>query len=360
MKRTLILFATLILSLANTRPGSLAPPPPAMPPSHPMVVHYINVGQADAILLEFPKAAVMIDAGGENTNDPQLHDHLMNFLNAFFQRRTDLQATDHRGIIDTIIISHPHIDHTMRLFEVVQAFHVKNLIDGGNTSGSGIQPLQDARQFVQTHGGRYLAVADNAVSNPQFSVPAFVALHNADHDVGLRLLAASRGCKNANNDSLVVLVGYKTHRFIFTGDAEAEADDDCDDEISTLIERYQGTNFLRADVYKADHHGSFNGTTNEWLQAIRPTISVISAGQHDPMHRGPGKFHAWQFGHPREVAVQIMENDTSGSRQAKDVNAMKGAKKENPTEHMVKAVYCTCWDGDIDIDGTTLQVRTSQ
>jgi competence protein ComEC len=325
-----------------------------------MVVHYINVGQADAILLEFPKAAVMIDAGGETTNDVQLRGHLMSFLNAFFQRRTDLQAPDHRGIIDTIIISHPHIDHTMRLFDVVQAFHVRNLIDGGNAAGSGIVPLNQARQFVQTNGGNYLPVRDSTLTNPHFSIPAFVALHDADNDVNLRLLAAARGCANANNDSLVVLVGYKTHRFIFTGDAESGPDQTCAAEISLLLSRFQGTNFLRADVYKADHHGSFNGTTDAWLQAIRPTISVISAGQHDPAHRGPGQFHAWQFGHPREVAVQIMENDTSGSRQAKDVNAMIKAKKENPTEHMTKAVYCTCWDGDIAINGTTLEVRTSQ
>jgi beta-lactamase superfamily II metal-dependent hydrolase len=353
----LVSAALIILCCVN---HAMAQPHVAAPTPQPMRIHIINVGQAEAILLEFPKAVVMIDAGGENTNDAQLRDHLGNYLTAFFQRRTDLQAADHRGIIDTVIVSHPHMDHTMRLFDVVRAFHVKNLIDGGNASGSGIAPLMQARQFVTSHQGRYLAVRDSDIGKPGFSIPAFTALHAADNNVGLRLLSGSRGCENANNDSLVLLVGYKDRRFIFTGDAEAEADDKCDDEISTLLERYSGTDLLRADVYKADHHGSANGTTDDWLQAIRPTISVISAGQHDPQHRGPEKFHAWQFGHPRAVAIKIMEEDTSGARQPKDVNAMRAVRRENPTEHMTKAVYCTCWDGDIVIDGTTLQVRTSQ
>src|SRR5437660_5372919 len=90
--------------------------------AHPAQVHYIDVGQAESILLEFDKAAVMIDAGGEQTNDAQQRTHLISYLNTFFQRRTDLNRT-----IDTIIISHPHIDHTMMLMDVMHNFTVKNL-----------------------------------------------------------------------------------------------------------------------------------------------------------------------------------------------------------------------------------------
>jgi beta-lactamase superfamily II metal-dependent hydrolase len=164
-RRFLVAAAAVIfccVSRADAQPNAPAPVPAASP--QPMRIHIINVGQAEAILLEFPKAAVMIDAGGEETNDAQLRDHLIDYLTTFFQRRTDLQAADHRGIIDTIVVSHPHIDHTMQLFDVVRAFHVRNLIDGGNTSGSGIEPLGRARQFVASHQGRYVAVRDSRLS----------------------------------------------------------------------------------------------------------------------------------------------------------------------------------------------------
>ncbi len=53
-------------------------------------VHYINVGQADSILLEFRTAAILIDAGGETVASPNQHrdrDHLIDYLNRFFANR---------------------------------------------------------------------------------------------------------------------------------------------------------------------------------------------------------------------------------------------------------------------------------
>jgi competence protein ComEC len=81
-------------------------------------VHYINVGQADAILLEFDHAAMMIDAGGEATRSAEEKTHLVAYLNKFFERRPDLNRTIH-----TIIISHPHKDHTMRLPDVARTLN---------------------------------------------------------------------------------------------------------------------------------------------------------------------------------------------------------------------------------------------
>ena len=52
-----------------------------------MRVHFINVGQAESILLEFETAAVLIDAGGEDTVDNRDRDRLIGYLTRFFDRR---------------------------------------------------------------------------------------------------------------------------------------------------------------------------------------------------------------------------------------------------------------------------------
>jgi len=323
--------------------------------AHPARIHYIDVGQAESILLELDQAAVLIDAGGEQTNDPQQGTHLISYLNTFFQGRPDLQRT-----IDTIIISHPHIDHTMALMDVMNAFTVKNLIDGGQSAGSGIEPLKAARKFVNTHGGHSFTVTRANTTQPAFVNPALKAIHDRESDVDFKLLGGANGCKNANNDSIVVVLTYQTSRFIFTGDAEDEPDATCHSgEIQDLLQLYAGTNTLRADVYKVDHHGSPNGTDANWIGAISPKISVISAGKNDPPHQGPGQFHAFQFGHPRESAVKIIEQGTSQTRPTKIVTTMDGVKHIHANRPMAKAVYCTCWDGDIVIDGATLQVTTA-
>jgi hypothetical protein len=60
-------------------------------------IHYINVGQAAAAIVDLKGAAIMIDAGGETTENNEYADHLIDYLNRFFQdRRSSItHSTDH-------------------------------------------------------------------------------------------------------------------------------------------------------------------------------------------------------------------------------------------------------------------------
>ena len=72
-----------------------------------MFAHFINVGQANSTLLEFSCGAILINAGASDD------DHIANltdYLHTFFQDRTDLNNT-----LESIIITHNHIDHTRAL-----------------------------------------------------------------------------------------------------------------------------------------------------------------------------------------------------------------------------------------------------
>ena len=120
----------------------------------PVTAHYLNVGQAESILLEFKSAAILIDAGGEDTGDNRDADHILGYLNAFYERRTDLREKtgQRRGILYSVIISHPHIDHTRHLMAVMENFKVLNLVEGGQKGTSiGLKPLNKARAFVRAN-----------------------------------------------------------------------------------------------------------------------------------------------------------------------------------------------------------------
>lgn len=322
-----------------------------------MSAHYINVGQAESILLEFKKAAILIDAGGEAADPPTRdRDHLTDYLNKFFARRTDLNRT-----LLAVIISHPHLDHTKNLMPVLRTFKVKNLIDGGNIRGSGFPQLRQARKFAPSKSIRYRAVRDRQIENLGNKGLALFPTTLAASDIDLRLLAASRGCENGNNDSLIVRVKYKEATFLFDGDAETESDPVCEAEVPVLVDFFQGTNLVDVDVYKVGHHGSTNGTDEEFMQAMSPQISVISAGIHT--QHGPGKFHAFQFGHPRENIVALLERFTTDDRDPVDVYTMPRVKKVKRDRRVERAIYCTCWDGDIVVstnaDGSKFSVATS-
>ena len=88
---------------------------------------------------------------------------------------------------------------------------------------------------------------------------------------------------------------------------------------------YAGTQLVDVDVYKAGHHGSKSGTDEKSGKQLSQQISVISAGIHT--QHGPGNFHAFQFGHPRENIVALLERFTTGVRDPVDVYTMPRVKQ---------------------------------
>ena len=69
-----------------------------------MVAHYIDVGQGLWVLLEFPCGADLIDTGAQ---DDEHVEYLAGYLRDFFASRKDLNNT-----LNTLFITHPHVDHT--------------------------------------------------------------------------------------------------------------------------------------------------------------------------------------------------------------------------------------------------------
>ena len=84
-----------------------------------------------------------------------------------------------------------------------------------------------------------------------------------------------------NNDSLVVRLRYVDRTFLLPGDAEKQV------EAAMLAENDAAA--LHADVLKVGHHGSKNSTMPDFLAAVAPQISIISAGEENPYgHPQPG------------------------------------------------------------------------
>jgi len=308
-----------------------------------MTIHVIDVGQAESILLEFKHQAVLIDAGGESTGDNRDKDHLVARLKAFFATRPDLNNTLH-----AVIVSHSHIDHTKLLMDVFQNFKVKYFYDGGDTVGSGAAQLKKARTFASAHAIKHLAVDDDSIGPKGLTPPGLRQLATSSQ-VDMRILTGSRGCENQNNNSLVVRVQYKDAKAIFTGDSEIDGDGGCDEgQVTHLLERYDKSELLAADIYKVGHHGSFNGTDEDLIRAISPKIALISAGHKET--KSPGKFHGFYFGHPREDIVEPLESEITRNRSPKiaGFTYIKGSTIKDP-RGIERAIYCTCWDKDITL-----------
>jgi competence protein ComEC len=114
--------------------------------------------------------------------------------------------------------------------------------------------------------------------------------------------AADASTAAKNNDSLMLRLQYRNRTLVLAGDAEKQAE-------HTMLEETSAD--LRADVLKVGHHGSKNSMTQEFLDAVAPTIAIISAGEDNPC------------GHPSPELLERLE--ASGVRVLRSGPRWRGA-----------------------------------
>jgi beta-lactamase superfamily II metal-dependent hydrolase len=316
-------------------------------------IYYIDVDQANSALLEFPCAAILIDAGAR---DRAGIDHLTQFLEAFFSRRSDLNRH-----LAAVFITHTHVDHNRALREVAEQFHIDRYIHNGILTGSGSPNAKWMANDVQAHPIPSEAVEESTVGPTGRSDAIIDPVNCPRVDPDIRVLAGNYldnpgwsdgDFENGNNHSLVIKVSYGKARFLFTGDLEQPA-------IETLLAEVTMRPLLASDVWLVGHHGSENGITPELLAAMKPKVAVFSSG--DPSVQI--KWTAWAYGHPRRTVVSMLDHAIQRTRSpSKDV-LVADAVKTFTTYHLTHALYDTAWDGDIHItakpDGS-LAVATSR
>lgn len=320
-----------------------------------MYAHYINVGQANATLLEFPCGAVLIDAGEQ---DEATREHLYDYLDHFFYTRPDLYRT-----LDLVIVTHDHIDHNAGLDMVAHDFTVRNYIDNGfhgkcrNCSGWKNQTLlQDSAAAWGISYATYSFGDITAGHNKQGLTSAVIDPVNCSGtDPQIILYSGAFNTKPAgwsnttfaskgNNHSLFIKVLFGEASFLFIGDGEIA-------EMNTVTDYYHETNALDADILMVGHHGAKNATTHAFLQAVSPKYAIISCGRWDDSTTG-GQFNTYHYGHPTDSCLRMLAPHIEGYRTPVTIKAGLGAKQFIDVT-VRKRIYATPWDGDIVIRATS-------
>lgn len=233
-----------------------------------LAVHFIDVGQADSILITLKDAAMLIDAG--NNEDNQL---VVDYIKE-------------KGIstLDYVIATHSHEDHIGGMDAVIKTFDVKSVIMPRVESTT--KTFEDVVEAILNKGLK--------VTPP---VPGTkYLLGEAEFTI---FAPNSEAYEDTNDYSVVVKLRYGSTSFLFTGDAGFESEEE-------MLEMGYD---LRADVLKVGHHGSKYSTSMKFLQAVKPQIAVISVGKDN------------QYGHPatetlqrlRQAGVKIYRTDESGT-----------------------------------------------
>jgi competence protein ComEC len=335
-----------------------------------MVAHFIDVGQGDATLLEFSCGAVLIDTGGERTDSVTGRDQLIAYLQEFFLRRSDLANT-----LNLVALSHPHADHTDGVKELINAqpaIGILNVIDNGATKqGSGISGQKALQRHAGDSGANYAGISEADIETTAGATSAVIdpvdcsAQGGVDPKIAVlwaRVDLDEGWANDANNDSIVLRVQFGESTFLFTGDLE-------DHGIEAMLDSYSADiGVFDIDVLKVGHHGSKNGLTREFVDAMTPQLAVIQSGNSllsQDMHS------AFSYGHPHRDAINLLLEPARGVqmvRPSKTVpigvkgrNSFQNTPPEFTTINLSRAIYANGWDGNIAVvahkDGT-LKVET--
>ena len=265
MKR--IFAALLAISLVLTGCG-LPQPQVVMPPetSDGLAVHYIDVGQADSILLQCDGKNMLIDGG--NVDDSRL---VVSYL-------LDQGVEDLAYVVGT----HAHEDHVGGLAAVLAVYPTQNVwcpVEDYDT-----KCFEDFKNYTYEQGLEMVCPEPGSVWD----------LGSAQ----ITVLGPVKEYDDPNNTSIVLRVDYGETSFLFTGDAEKDAEQDI------LEEGFD----VSATVLKVGHHGSDTSSGYRWLRAVAPVYGVISCGVDNDY----GHPHDEPLSRLRDADVELYRTDLQG------------------------------------------------
>ena len=217
-----------------------------------MRVHFLDVGQGDSILIESPNDEYMLIDGGDKGSGDEIVAYLQ-------QRGIDT--------LDVVVATHPDADHIGGLIDVLENVTIERWVDSGkaHTSQTYIEMLslidEKGIDFTVAERGDTVAFDDALTVDVVYADPA----------------------SNDNNEASVVLkMTYNERSFLFAADAGIKE------------EGKMASSDIDADVLKAGHHGSNTSSSEAFIQAVSPDITVLSYGEGN------------KYGHPHKEVTDLL------------------------------------------------------
>lgn len=285
----------------------------------PVEIRFIDVGKyghndcGESILIKYGDIEVLIDAGD-------------NYSDTFKAVKEVIDSTCQDEVLEYVIATHPDSDHIGSMDDVINTYEVKNIIRFmGDASSNNYKKFDEA---VKNEENCNVCTVLDSYNN----VGTCSRVITLGDEVFIEIINTQNYEQKENNArSVVCVLNAYGVRTLFTGDA--------DNNSSELEKAYMDT-VKDIDILKIVHHGTKNGTTKEFLQAVKPETVIVCNGNYF------GNKH----GHPTyEAIARVYEY-------SKDTNvyAVAGGDAENCNVTSSDSYKCEPTDYTLDRNGTIL------
>ncbi|MFP3919146.1 DNA internalization-related competence protein ComEC/Rec2 [Lysinibacillus telephonicus] len=238
-----------------------------------LIISFINVGQGDCIVIELPyrKAVYMIDTGGllrfeqekwKQSDSPYEigRDIVVPFLKG-------------KGIqkIDKLILTHADADHVEGAEEILQEINVEEIHLSPNSYYKEVM-----NDLVHDALKKNISIQEQIANNAW-----------AEAGISFQYLWPVDTQYEGNNDSLVLYVAMGEFKALFMGDVEHEGEEE-------ILRKYPS--LTNIDLLKAGHHGSKTSSSEQFVNQMKPVLTIFSAGENN------------RYGHPHEEVVSRFQS----------------------------------------------------
>ena len=214
-------------------------------------ISYLDVGQADCILIRKNNRNILIDAGNNEDGDKLVNYFKENGIKKF----------------DYVIGTHAHEDHIGGMNKIIDNFKINHFY------------MPDVVTTTKTFEDVLNSLEKNKV---KFETPKIDSTFKVD-DLKFTVLSITNNKEDLNDTSIVLKLTYENTSYLFMGDASSNIENNILDKD------------IESNVLKVGHHGSGYSSSAKFIKKVNPDYAIISVGKNN------------SYNHPKNVVIKKLE-----------------------------------------------------
>lgn len=209
-----------------------------------LMVHYISVGNSDAIAINLPDGKVAFVDVGTGKKNSTVMDYVKN----------NVMVGKTNAKIDYMFLTHVDEDHIGNAKRLMEKYAVETVFMPATES--------DTDTYLEFK---------NYVAENNINTKAYLGCEDIENGYKIEIFGpVTIKQTDANASCPIIKITYNGTSFLFAGDVPTYTE-------TKYVENYGPQ--LDADILKVAHHGSASSSSLVFLQKVSPNLAVISCGE---------------------------------------------------------------------------------